>query len=140
LIVYGVRFIPAQEVSRLWHEVTEETDHRHRKAGVDVERAVNKDGKLIAYIGKYLAECYDEWPGDRCAYTGRWWGVRGRKHLPRADWDEAAIYLEQREARALIRSLLDRWGADLPEGVIPPSLHVCTRGDPAEWIDEHLDL
>lgn len=139
LIVYGTQFIPAQTVSRLWHEVTDETDHRHRKAGVDVERAVNEDGKLTAYLGKYMAEEYDEWPAEDVVYTGRWWGVMGRKHLPRAPWDEAAVYIDQNEAKALIRSLLDEWGVDLPNGVIPPSLCICTRGDPTGLMESLLD-
>ena len=141
LIVYGTRFIPAQKVSRLWHEVTEETDHRHRKSGVDVERSVNEDGKLTAYMGKYMAECYDEWPSAHgCLYTGRWWGVRGRAHLPRAGWDDAKIHLDQHEARALIQQLLDEWGVDLPDGVVPPSLCICTRGDPHDWIEKNLPV
>ena len=138
-IVYGIDFIPAQKVSRLWHQVTDEQDWRHRKSGVDVERAVNEDGKLQSYLAKYMAECYDEWPTPNgCPFTGRWWGVRGRDHAPRASWDEAAVYLDQHEAQFLIRELLDEWDVDLPDGVIPPSLHICTRGDPADRLDELL--
>ena len=138
LVVYGPQFIPARKVSRLWHEVTGEPDHRHRKAGVDVERAVNEDGKLTAYLGKYMAETYDEWPNEDTTYTGRWWGVKGRDHVPWAPWDNAKVYLDQNEAKRLIRQLLDEWGIDIPSGVIPPSLCICTRGDPHDWIDEHL--
>lgn len=141
MIVYGATYIDAQEVSRLWHEVTDEVDHRHRKAGVDVERAVNRDGKLSAYLAKYMDETYREWPHPNgCPYTGRWWGVRGRDHLPRAPWDEAPIYLDQHEAEAMIRSLLDEWDVDIPEGVVPASLRICTRGDPAEWMEAHLPI
>ena len=141
MIVYGVDFIPAQKVSRLWHQVTEEQDWRHRKSGVDVERAVNEDGKLQAYLAKYMAECYDRWPTPNGApFTGRWWGARGRDYLPRASWDEAPIYLDEHEAKALIRLLLDEWDVDVPDGVVPSSLHICTRGDPAEWMEQHLPM
>lgn len=140
LIVYGVSFINAQKVSRLWHEVTDEVDHRHRKAGVDVERAVNEDGKLQAYLAKYLAKTYDHWPGPQdLTYTGRWWGIMGRDHVPWAQWDETAVQVHQKEAERLIRDLLDEWEVDIPDDVIPPTLTVNTRGDPSKRFLEFVN-
>jgi hypothetical protein len=145
LLLYGQQFIPVQLLSSIWHDVTDETSHQHRKSGVDVEgRSVNEDGKLQAYMGKYMAKTYDGWPGaepgDPWAETGRWWGCLGRKNLPWAGWDDAKIYLDQHEAKALIRELLTEWDVDLPDGVIPPSLCICTRGDPEDWVDKNLPL
>ena len=145
LMLYGQAFIPAQLLSSIWHDVTDETSHKHRKSGVDVQgRSVNEDGKLQAYMGKYMAKTYDGWPGaeegDPWAEPGRWWGCLGRENLPWAEWDEAKIHLDQHEAKALIRQLLDEWGVDLPDGVVPPSLCICTRGDPHDWIEKNLPV
>jgi len=138
-IVYGTDFIDAQKISRLWHEVTGETSEAHRKSGVDVERAVNEDGKLQAYLAEYMAEAYDEWPREDVEYTGRWWGIKGRKHIPWAAWSTEAVDLDRHEAQYLIRELLDEWGVDIPDGVIPPSLTVNTRGDPIDRLNRLLD-
>lgn len=143
MIVYGVSYIDAQTVSKVWHRVTEETSEKHRKSGVDVQTAVNEDGKLQAYLSKYMAEVYDGWPGaeegDPWAETGRWWGFKGREHLPVAEWEETQVKLHQKEAENLIEELLDEWGVDMPEGVIPPSLVINTRGDPGERLLELID-
>jgi hypothetical protein len=145
LLVYGQSFIPAPLLSSIWHEVTAETTDEHRKSGVDVEsRSVNENGKLQGYMAGYMAETYDKWPGaepgDPWAETGRWWGCLGRESLPWAGWDEAKIHLDQHEAQAIIRQLLTEWEVDLPDRVVPPSLCICTRGDPQDWIDEHLPV
>lgn len=143
LMVYGVQFIPIEWLSAVWHDVTEETSGEHRASGVDLERFVNEDGKLQAYMGKYMAETYDRWPGaeegDPWAETGRWWGCLGREYLPWADWDNEAVYIDPEEAKYLIRTLLDEWGVDIPDGVVPNSLSICTRGDPAERLDALLE-
>lgn len=143
LIVYGLSFIPAQTVSRLWHEVTEEESEKHRKAGVDVESAVNEDGKLQAYMAKYMAETYDGWPGaepgDPWAEMGRWWGCLGRDHLPVAEWEDTAVKIHQREAERLIRELLDEWDVDIPDGVIPRSLMVNCRGCAGQRLLDLMD-
>jgi hypothetical protein len=148
LIVYGVQFVPISRLLSMWHEVTDETSDEHRQpgsGGVEVEEPfVNEDGKLQAYMGKYMAKTYDVWPGaepgDPWYKPGRWWGKKGRENLPWAEWDDAKIYLDQHEAKALIRHFLTEWGVDIPEGVVPPSLCICTRGDPQDWIEEHVPV
>lgn len=143
MIVYGVSYIDAQTVSKVWHGVTEETSEKHRKAGVDVQTAVNENGKLQAYLSKYMAEVYDGWPGaeegDPWAETGRWWGFKGRDYLPVAEWEETQVKLHQKEAEDLIEELLGEWGVDMPEGVIPPTLVINTRGDPGERLLDLID-
>ena len=142
LMIFGVDYIPARWLSLIWHQITDEPDSRHKRAGVDLEAFVNQDGKLQAYMADYMEETYEGWPGaeegDPWAEPGRWWGCLSREDLPWADWDDAPIYLDAHEARALIRSLLDDWDADLPDEVIPPTLTINTRGDPAEVLHELL--
>jgi hypothetical protein len=140
LLIYGVQYIDAQWVSELWHEVTNEESEKHRKSGVDVEW-VRDDGKLQAYLAEYFAETYEEWPeagGEAWRQTGRWWGVRDRKNLPRAAWADWCKYLHSRDATYLIAELIEEWGVDTG-GVIPPTLTINTRGDPKERLQSLLD-
>lgn len=140
LLIYGVQYIRAGWISQLWHEVTAETSEKHQKSGVDVEW-VRDDGKLQAYLAEYFAETYQEWPeagGEAWRETGRWWGVRDRKNLPRAAWADWTVYLDESEAAWLIAELLDEWDVDTG-GALPPSLTINTRGDPTERIERLLD-
>jgi hypothetical protein len=137
LLVYGVQYVPAVRVSERWHDCTNETSEAHRRAGVDIERAVHQeDGKLQSYLSKYmgkeieaadLPEAWDE--------PGRWWGIRGRADLPLGRWDPA-WYMDAHEAERLIYALLDEWGVDLPEYTDIPCLTICTRGDPEQALSQ----
>jgi len=141
-MVFGVEFIPVQWLSKIWHEVTGEEDEMHEKRCVELDPFLNRDGKLQSYIAKYMDKTYDVWPdteqGDPWHTPGRWWGVLSRKNLPFAEWEDAAVYIGQAEAMRLISELLDEWGVDIPSGVVPPSLTINTRGDPAERLDQIL--
>lgn len=130
LLVYGVPFLPAQKVSRVWHSCTDEDSRQHKVAGVDVESTVHeKDGKLASYLAKYMGKTFSaDWDDP-----GRFWGVRNRKALPVADWEKVCT-IDRDEAEQIIYDLLRRWGVDLPEHTRIPSLTVNTRGDPAEYI------
>jgi hypothetical protein len=144
LILIGTRYIPAQWLSQLWHEVTAETSEAHRKSGVDIEPVWgNQDGKLQAYMAEYLGkESEGAWPeagGPEWEHPGRFWGVRGRTNLPVASWAEWAVHIDHADAARLIRDQLDRWDVDLPDGVLPPSLIINTRGDPQKDLDRLLD-
>lgn len=140
LLVYGVTYIPITLLVDTWHRITNEVSAEHARSGVDIERGVNEDGKLQVYLTKYMAEEYDGWPGDdeRWEETGRWWGVRYKDALPWAAWEEEAVYLSDREAQHLIRYLLDAWNVDILDGVLPPSLTVCCRGNPETQLDAFL--
>ncbi|MCS4123141.1 rolling circle replication-associated protein [Salinibacter ruber] len=143
LMVFGVQFIPVQWLSKIWHDVTGERDYAHRKSCVDLEPFVNEDGKLQSYMTEYMEETYDEWPDAEkdgpWAETGRWWGCLSRKQLPYAEWEDAPIYLNESEAIQIISELVDEWDLDLPDGVIPPSLTINTRGDPKAYLDDLMD-
>ena len=127
LIVYGVDYVPVQWLSEQWHAVTGERSEQHEKSGVDLEPRVNENGKVQAYMAKYMAkeECGEQWENP-----GRFWGCLSREFLPWGQWAEGSIDLTEAEALRLISDLIDRWGVDLPEGVIPRSLTVYTVGSP----------
>jgi len=127
LIVYGVDFIPVQWLSEQWHAVVGEQSEEHRKQGVDLEACVNDNGKVQAYMAKYMAK---EEEGKQWEDPGRFWGCLSRKNLPWASWSDAPIYLDESDALRLIDDLLDAWDVDLPEGVVPNSLTVYTTGSP----------
>jgi len=151
-IITGVEYIPIQKMAAAWHRITDDGSWQHRESGVDVEPMVNENGKLQAYMADYMEETYDGWPSimgegtenikaavDWAQYTGRWWGVIGRQNFPWAEYDEAPVYLNRSEAQFLIRELLDEWETDIPDGVIPPSLTINTRGDPSDVLEDLLD-
>lgn len=134
LLVYGVQYIPALQLSEAWHECTNEDSKAHRKAGVDIERGVhNEDGKLQAYFAKYMGKEVSEKQAGMWENPGRWWGIRFRDNLPLGSW-EPAIWLTEAEAQAMIYALLDEWGVELPEYTSIPSLTVNCKGDPADAI------
>jgi hypothetical protein len=141
LFVYGVPWVDPQKLSELWHECTDEASEQHRKSGVDVEW-VRDDGKVQAYLAEYFDKMgkfqfgNEEEPWD---WPGRFWGVCMRENLPYAEWSDWQKHLEVREAISLIEDLLDSWDVDIPDGVVPPTLMIDTRGDPANRLDSLLD-
>ena len=142
LLVFGTRFIDAQALSSIWHEVTAETAAQHEAAGVDVEGHINLDGRIQWYVSKYLSQTYDGWPdggGEEWQEMGRWWGVLGRDDLPIASWADWKVHLNQFDAVQLISELLDEWNVDIPAGIVPPSLLVNCVGEPSDRLDRLLD-
>jgi len=143
LLTYGLPNVPYGKLSRLWHECTEETSTAHLKSGLDVvEVGVHADdGRLQVYLSKYFSKDTEEWPTERLpddvadawALPGRFWGIWNRSCLPVAAWSSDEIAIPKSAARWLIRKLVEAWDMDLPEGVIPPSMTINTRGDPGEY-------
>jgi len=144
LMIFGTGFIDAQWLSRQWHEVTAERSEDHRKTSVELDSFINENGRLQAYLCKYMAKEYDGWPGaqpgDPWAEMGRWWGCLGRDRLPIAEWADWKKHLSQSDACELIRFLLDEWDVDIPDGVVPPSLMVNCTGDPCDRLDRLLEI
>jgi hypothetical protein len=142
LFVYNVSWVDPQAISRLWHDCTSEASSQHRKSGVDVEW-VRDDGKMLAYLAKYMSKVGSFDFGDdqqTWEWPGRFWGVRHRDNLPVVPWSDWQVQIYPSEAARLISELLDEWGVDgIPDGVIPPTLMVNTRGDPLERLDTLLD-
>jgi hypothetical protein len=142
LFVYGLPNIPYQKLSRIWHECTQEVSDKHRKSGVDVMEVgvQSDDGRLQVYLSKYFAKESYGWPTAQLPpkvaqyweRPGRFWGVWNRSQLPVAAWSNE-LTIPKSAARWLIRKLVEAWDMDLPEGVIPPSMTINTRGDPMEY-------
>lgn len=134
LLMYGIRYLDAQMLSREWHEVTAETSEQHRKSGVDVER-IQSPEQAAAYCSEYLAKVEDgEWPeagGPEWKRPGRFWGVFRRGALRVAAWD-GHWSIPSVAADWLIGTLLDEWDVDIPPDVLPPRLTINTRGSPGD--------
>lgn len=97
LLVYGAMWRGLKAwCSSAWWEVVGTGDVNHRKAGSRVER-VRSFGGIMRYVGKYIAK-EDDYPSD---WSGRVWGVIGRKNLPWAV--EVVISLTDREAIQITR-------------------------------------
>ena len=143
MLVYELPNIPYQKISRVWHECTQEVSDKHRKSGVDVMEVgvQSDDGRLQVYLSKYFSKETNGWPTEQLPddvaeswkRPGRFWGVWNRSCLPVAEWSTTEIPIPKSAARWLIRKLVEAWGMDLPEGVIPPSMTINTRGDPSEY-------
>jgi hypothetical protein len=77
LVVYGVRFLDHDWVASAWYRIVGSGDPRHLAAGTEVRQVRSWRGTR-AYVSKYLAKVGPVPEG----YTGRFWGVIGRKNMP----------------------------------------------------------
>ena len=78
LLVFGVPYLPRDEIAQAWYKVVGSDDTRHRQAGTRVERIASWNG-VISYAAKYLGKVVQA-TGD--ISPGRFWGVYGRRNLP----------------------------------------------------------
>lgn len=136
LLIYGVKWMPKEWIKKAWHRITGETSKEHLEMGAWIE-FVRHPGKVTRYVQKYLCK-----PASRASrasssteeqYTGRFWGVRNRKWLPRARPEK--IRISWAAAYRIAADTLEEWGLDLE--IIPFSLHICTE-TPKKWIEERL--
>ena len=78
LMVFGISFLPAQQVAQRWFEIVSSGDPSHRMAGTETRR-VNSINGVMRYASK-------NYMGKEChgfgIKAGRFWGIIGRKHLP----------------------------------------------------------
>lgn len=131
VLVFGTVFMPVEQLCTEWHMRTNEDSTEHLKAGLDIERGMNEDGKLAAYLSKYLAKtCGSQWNDP-----GRFWGIRRRENLPFAPWRKLCT-VNRAEAQRIIFELLEDWGVDLPQYATVPQLTINTRGDPGKAFRE----
>jgi hypothetical protein len=79
LIVLGVPFLARSWLSVAWYESVGSNDERHRRAGTQVQR-VNSYKRALSYASKYVAKVST---GETPEEPGRFWGVAGRRALPR---------------------------------------------------------
>jgi hypothetical protein len=82
MLVWGLYDVDIEDIRELvasaWWEVCGKLSNDHRLAGTRVERLRSHRGTMF-YISKYMGK---EETGDLA--VGRWWGVKGRMHLPLA--------------------------------------------------------
>jgi len=68
-----------QLVARMWWEVCGKLSGDHLEAGTSVSRIKSYRG-VFWYASKYMSKEVEE----EVSEVGRWWGVKGREHLPQA--------------------------------------------------------
>jgi len=73
LLLFGVKRISKNWLSRAWFEVVGSKDHRHLNAGTRVESVRSWRG-VICYASKYLGKSIDWLPKHWRDGVGRWWG------------------------------------------------------------------
>lgn len=97
LLLWGVDLYSFREFAgSAWYAVVGSGDSLHRKAGTSSERVRTWNG-VMSYVSKYVAK-EQEYPSE---WSGRAWGVIGRKHLPWAV--RVIIPLSAREGVKLVR-------------------------------------
>lgn len=113
LLIYGVPFIPHQLVAQRWFEIVGSGDTNHRAAGTRIESIRSRNGVLAYASKKYMGKECEAFEG-----VGRFWGVFGRKNLPRSTVDRVGTsegvavrfvrtvrrYLERRGSRCNFRN------------------------------------
>ena len=114
LLVYNVHSASLLKmVSAAWWGVVGSGDDDHLRAGTRVERIFSLGG-IMRYVGKYIAK-EDDYPEG---WTGRVWGVVGRKHLPWAV--EVVISLTDLQSVNLVRlgrRMIGAAGRSFPHGL-----------------------
>lgn len=111
LLVWGLYGVDLEEirdfVAQAWWEVCGELSEDHLQAGTRVERIRSHKGTM-AYISKYMGKK----EGGNLK-VGRWWGVKGRKHLPKAKMI-VIDFLKKKQYEQVIAFMA--YYARLPEG------------------------
>jgi hypothetical protein len=112
LMVWGVPFMPAEWLAKVWYEIVGSGDPRHLKAGTSVERARSFKG-VMCYAGKKYLGKEVQLPRG-WGKVGRFWGVLGRKSLPRSrvvTWTVSRRHADRfrRIVRKRLRSKGVRW-------------------------------
>lgn len=78
ILLFGVRFLAHQVLSKMWYEVVGSSDLKHLQAGVEIRRARSWGG-VTSYVSKYMGKTSDIIPDG---FTGRFWGVFRRDLMP----------------------------------------------------------
>lgn len=107
LLVFGLKVLPKELLSRWWYEIVGSGDPKHLVAGTQVMRVRSRRG-ILWYASKYIAKT-EQAPELE---AGRVWGIEGRGNLPvyvvRAviDWEE--FYKVRRVLRGWLSHKLKR--------------------------------
>ncbi len=97
LLVYRASYSELRIIiPSMWHEVVGSQNNDHLRAGSRVERIYSYGG-IMRYVGKYVSKL-GEFPLE---WSGRAWGVIGRKNIPWAI--RVFIPLTEREGVRLVR-------------------------------------
>lgn len=84
LLVWGVSLSKMRGFFfRAWYEVVGSGDEKHLHAGTEVDEVKTWRG-VMAYAAKYMGKMFDKPELKQLGWEepGRFWGMKGRKHLP----------------------------------------------------------
>jgi len=93
-----------QLVARMWWEVCGKLSAKHLEAGTSVSRIKSYRG-VFWYASKYMSKEVEE----EVSEVGRWWGVKGREHLPQA-FCHVIDFLEDEQYKKIIDWMADYAG------------------------------
>ncbi len=139
LLLFGVPWVDRDWLSQSWYHVVGSNDERHLRAGTRVEDVRSWNG-VMAYAGKnYMGkECVAprNWP----EYAGRYWGVYGRKKVPRSEKIEVELSRQglirlHRLIRQYFRSKGIKWKTGGGVRLFTTDFKTWLRA--CEWAEEH---
>jgi len=138
LLLWGVALLDKDWLSHAWYEVVGSHDPKHLRAGTRVEYVRSWNG-VMSYAGKnYMGkEC--EAPRNWPEFTGRYWGIYGRKNVPRSERVEVEMsYRGLVRVHRLLRRYMASKGIEWKTGggvlLFSSSFHLWLRA--FEWADE----
>lgn len=99
-------------IAQTWARIVNSGDPNHERVGTGVDR-IRTYGGVMAYVTSYISKDDQTLPGN---FTGRYWGIINREHLPRIapteyDVSDAAAVQINRWRRTLSRKYQEhsRW-------------------------------
>lgn len=98
-------------IQKAWHKITGSGDVNHTVDGIGAQlREVYGNPRMVSwYVSKYVTKSARENIAQGFGWTGRWWGVMGRKNFPRAKSEDIVLRgREIVELRRLVRAWLRR--------------------------------
>lgn len=104
LLVFGVQYIPHQEVANDWYEIVGSKDTRHLMAGTET-KAIESWNGVMYYASKYLAKVVQE---TTCETPGRFWGVIGRDNLPIEMMEQSLSWTQAYDMRRVLWRRADK--------------------------------
>lgn len=76
LLLMDAPFICKLWLSKVWYQCVGSKDPKHFRYGTRIEAVAKKgeNGKIAAYVGKYVGKVSEESEGKKHGWSGRYWG------------------------------------------------------------------
>lgn len=103
--LFTTDYYPKNWLANAWYEICGTEDIRHLRAGTRIESIRSGKRGMSAYASKYAAKQKQKIVPEDFGWTGRFWGVCGRRHTCSADTIIVANDINSRAVMRKIRTL-----------------------------------